>query len=132
MSQIVSSAHIRHRLNTQFAGRGGTARLARVLGVTHTTAAAMRDGREGYSLTKAAAYFGFVPGDYPDEWRTSAVRLNPKMVGYVRWTPDRVDDLRRRAQQTKSVSRLAQDLGVSRDSVRSAVRRHSINVGAAA
>lgn len=117
MDQVVSSAHIRHQLRQRFDGYGATAKMARALGIHFRTAAGLRRGETRYSLVKGAAYLGFVPAALPDEWRKVPGRIDPKTVGYRRWTPERVADLRRRAADARSLSQLALETGRSVDSI---------------
>lgn len=89
MSTETTDDHIRELIRKDFGEHGGAERLARKLGCSQSTASAMRSGRDPrVSLEKGAALYGYVAGEQPGTWVKSKQKLNPRRMGYVRWSRD--------------------------------------------
>lgn len=129
MSQVVSSAYIRHRLRCDFAGRSGASRLARLIGVTPTTARAILKGSPEASLIKSAAIYGFEPSpDHVDEWIKSDRALDPKSVGYRVWTDEMIGDAVQRLRAGRSCAVVARHMGVTVGSLYQVLGRRKISL----
>jgi transposase-like protein len=123
--ETIKSADIRRMIAGRFSGHGGGAKLARALGVAHSTACVIRQGRG--ALYKPAALFGYVEcPEEPGTWRKSLTPLNPADHGYRKWSPEVLEGIRMKLAEARSVASIARELGVPSKRLRDIVTKYRL------
>ncbi|MGV8953114.1 MAG: hypothetical protein ACOH2M_18595 [Cypionkella sp.] len=123
----VDDGWLRERIATDFGRYGGVHALARVLGVSASTASVLRRGCG--SLTKAAALYGYTPGAADGHWVRARVKVDPRHIGRMRWTPSVDAFIRESLHNRLGLERIAAHLGTTRTRVSDRIARKKLREG---
>ncbi len=123
-TNIITDYHIRSFIARDFAGHGGGQRLADRLHCSNSTATLIRRGQG--TLEKVAALYGYVAGDEPGTWIKSDKPVNPRFVGYIRWTPDLLAAVEYDLSHRRSTHSIAAAIGIERKHLIEIMRLHGV------